>query len=293
MVMHRTIRRQPRYADRRAAWAAPLCLMLCAGSAGAAEPLPSPQPPLFSAPRQRFGPPPDASADAAAYQRCMQLAKSDPTAGRALAERWQKQGGAHPADHCFAVALVGLHQYKEAAARLEALAQAMVRAPTALRAEVFDQAAQAWLLAGDPGRAYAAGGAALTLLPSDPDLLVDRAEAAGSAGWYEKAIADLDKALKAHPKRVDALIYRASAKRSLNRLEEAEADVDQALKLSPESAEALLERGNIRRLRGNLAGARQDWARVIALAPGTAEDMAAKANIEHLDLDRPAPPTKP
>jgi len=98
----------------------------------------------------------------------MTLAKTDPGAARDLAERWQTRGGAHPADHCYAVALVGLKQYKEGAARLETLAQAMGHAPDSLRAEVLDQAAQAWLLADDPARAYAADSAALNLLPGDP-----------------------------------------------------------------------------------------------------------------------------
>ena len=90
---------------------------------------------------------------------------------RAWRRTWHERGGAHPADHCAAVALVGLKQYKEAATRLEALAQEMTTAPASLRAEVLDQAGQAWLLAGDPVRAYAASGQAVSLRPNDPDLL--------------------------------------------------------------------------------------------------------------------------
>jgi tetratricopeptide (TPR) repeat protein len=173
------------------------------------------------------------------------------------------------------VALIGLGQYKRAAGSLEKLSQAMVHAPAPLRSEVLGQAAQAWLLAGDPGRAYAADGAALALRPADgdlsvADLLVDRAEAAGSAGWYDKALGDLDRVLKADPARLDALIYRASAYRAQGRLDPALADVEKALNLAPDSAPALLERGNIRRLRGDIDGARQDWVRVAVLAPGSA-----------------------
>src|SRR5439155_15220551 len=123
------------------------------------------------------GPPRSAEADAATYERCMKLAQEDPPAARDLAETWRDRGGAHPADHCFAVALIGLKQYKEAAGRLEKLAQAMVHAPAALRAEVLGQAGQAWLLAGDVARAYAADTAAIELQPDDVDLLIDRAEA--------------------------------------------------------------------------------------------------------------------
>ena len=236
--------------------------------------------------------PRDAAAEAATYERCMKLARQNPGEARNLAQSWHERGGAHPADHCAAVALIGLKQYKEAAVRLEALAQAMTTAPAGLRAEVLDQAGQAWGLAGDPVRAYAAAGAAVALEPNDPDLLIDRAQAAASAGYFDKAVAYLDHVLKADPSRVDALIYRASANRALDRLDPALADVEKALARTPNSAPALLERGNIRRLKGDNDGARQDWERIGQLAPGSQADMAAKANIEHLQSNGAAEPAK-
>jgi len=131
--------------------------------------------------------PHSAEADAATYDHCMQLARQEPAAAKKLADGWHERGGAHPAEHCAAVALIGLKQYAPAATRLEALAQDMLNSPMSLRADVLEQAGQAWLLAGDPGRAYAADGMALNLRPGDPGLLVDRAEAAGAARWYDKA----------------------------------------------------------------------------------------------------------
>jgi tetratricopeptide (TPR) repeat protein len=256
-----------------------------------AAPAPKAEPPPYIAPQRKpAGPPKSAAGDEATYEQCMTLAQKDPAAARDLSEHWQSRGGAHPADHCYAVALVGLKQYKEGAARLETLAQAMVHAPNSLRAEVLGQAAQAWLLAGDAARAYAADTAALNLLPGDADLLIDRAEAAGSEGWFDKAAADLDRVLMSDPNRVDALIYRASANRELGKLDAALGDVDKAIGLAPRSVAALLERGNILRLKGDDNGARRDWVTVSQLAPGTAEDAAAKTNIERLELkDNPAP----
>jgi tetratricopeptide (TPR) repeat protein len=261
-----------------------LCLSILYATALAAE-RPESGWPLLAAPppAARPGPPRAADADAATYARCMKLAQDAPADGRKLAQAWQERGGGHPADHCLAVSLIGLRQYKDGAARLEALAQAMVRAPAALRADVLGQAAQAWLLAGDAGRAYAAGGMALMLRPDDPELLVDRAAAAGSAGWFDKAAADLDRVLQADPQRLDALIYRASANRALGRLDPAMADIEAALKLAPDSAPALLERGNLRSLRGEIDAARADWVRVAALAPGTSAAAAAKTNIARVD----------
>ena len=259
-------------------YSALLCLLLMATGA-AAEPARSPPRP----------PPRNAEADAATYDRCLKLAKQNPGAAQSLAQEWHERGGAHPADHCTAVALVGLKQYKEAATRLEALAQEMTTAPASLRAEVLDQAGQAWLLAGDPVRAYAASGQAVSLRPNDPDLLIDRAEAAASAGYFDKAIADLDHVLKSEPERVDALIYRASANRTLLRLDPALADVEKALAQAPNSVPALLERGNIRRLKGDSEGARRDWQHIGRLAPGSKADMAARANLEHLETGQDIP----
>jgi tetratricopeptide (TPR) repeat protein len=262
------------------------------GPPASAAPPPKPAPPPYLPP-QRTVPsaPKSAAADEATYERCMKLATTDPAAARDMAEHWQSRGGAHPADHCYAVSLVGLKEYKDGATHLEALSKAMDHAPDSLRADVLDQAAQAWLLSGDASRAYAADTAALNLLPSDPDILVDRAEAAGAEGWYDKAAADLDRVLAGSPNRVDALIYRASANRELGKLDAAQSDADKAVSLAPDSVGALLERGDILRLKGDLNGARRDWVRVSQLAPGTPDDAAAKTNIERLELkeDAPAP----
>jgi tetratricopeptide (TPR) repeat protein len=256
--------------------------------ASAAPPPPAPVapyvPPKRAAPGASTAPLRDESSDQATYERCLNLAKTDPSAARDLAEHWQSRGGGHPADHCYAVALIGLKQYKEGATHLEALAKAMDRAPDSLRAEVLDQAAQAWLLQGDAARAYADDSAALNLLPGDADLLVDRAEAAGSEGWFDKAATDLDRVLSSDPNRIDALIYRASANRELGKLDAALIDIDKAVGLAPNSVSALLERGDILRMKGDLAGARRDWVRVSELAPGSSASEAAKTNIERLEL---------
>ena len=267
-----------------------------AGPPASAAPAPKPAPAPYvppSSPKRAPAAPKNAAGDAANYEQCMKLIDSDPAAARDFAEHWQGRGGAHPADHCYAASLVALKQYKEGATRLESLAQAMGHAPDSLRAEVLGQAAQAWLLSGDPSRAYAADTAALNLLPGDHDLLVDRAEAAGSEGWFDKAAADLDRVLMSDPNRVDALVYRASANRELGKLELALADADKAVGIAPNSVSALLERGDILRLKGDDNGARRDWVKVSQLAPGTAADVAAKTNIERLELKQDTPTPTP
>jgi tetratricopeptide (TPR) repeat protein len=213
------------------------------------------------------------------YERCMAQARADPSNAFETALQWESRGGRHPAEHCAAVALIGLGQYAEAGRRLEKLADEMRRAPPELL--------------GDAARAHAALTQALAILPNSPDLLVDRATATGSVGDLNAAIADLDRALALDPRRADALTLRASARRGLGQLDPALADVQQALKLSPDLPDALLERGNILRLKGDDAGARKDWVRVGLLAPDTPADVAAKANIERLEMKSEPPATPP
>ncbi len=229
------------------------------------------------------------------YARCMEEARQKPAAAFDDANAWRIAGGGHPGEHCADVALIGLGRYAEAGSKLETLADAMVKGPPDLRAQVLGQAGQSWLLAGDPARAAAALTAAIALAPDDVDLLTDRAEAFAGEKRYREAVGDLDRALALDGNRVDALVFRASAHRALDELESARRDVDAALRLAPDQPDALLERGNIRRLGGDDAGARSDWLRVAQVAPRSAAEVAAKANLAKLAgaPDAAVPPVKP
>jgi tetratricopeptide (TPR) repeat protein len=226
------------------------------------------------------------------YARCMEEARRKPAAAFDDANAWRIAGGGHPAEHCADVALIGLGRYAEAGAKLEALADAMAKGPADLRAQVLDQAGQAWLLAGEPARAAATLTAAVAVTPDDADLLTDRAEAYAGQKQYQEAIADLDHALALDAKRVDSLIFRASAHRALEQFDAARRDVDAALRLAPDQPDALLERGNIRGVTGDEAGARQDWQRVAQVAPNSAAATAAKDNLAKRD-DAPPPAAVP
>ena len=222
--------------------------------------------------------------EAQTYESCLALARTDPTAAWEKALAWRSNGGAHPAEHCAAVALIGLKQYAEGGRRLEKLAEGMTRAPSTLRGEVLGQAGEAWLLAGDAPRAHAALTQALAMAPGDLDLLTMRAEASMAVGKPADAVADLDQVVAHDKKRADALTFRASALRAEEQLDRALADAEAALRLQPDLPEALLERGNIKRLKGDYAGARRDWLRIGQVAPETEAHVAAKANLERMDL---------
>lgn len=220
--------------------------------------------------------------DAATYAECMRLAASRPGDAWEMAGRWQGLGGGEPARHCAAVALIGLGEHQEAASRLEDLAQAS-RAEDAIRAGMLAQAGQAWLLAGDAERAYAAQTTALNLTPTDPRLLVDRAVTLATAENYREAIDDLTTALNIAPDDADALAWRATAFRYVDAPDLARHDVTRALEIDPTHPAALLEKGILARLAGDLDGARQAWLAVIDAAPDSPEAETARMSIQALD----------
>jgi regulator of sirC expression with transglutaminase-like and TPR domain len=176
------------------------------------------------------------------------------------------------------LSLLAVGEPERAATLLEQLAGRSQASP-GTRAAVFGQAAQAWLMAGDAGRAYGAVTMALTLAPSDSELLTDRAVAAATLGRYAEAVEDLNRVLAAEPARAEALVFRAAAWRHLDRPELADRDVQRALAAAPENAEALLERGILRQLRGDEEGARADWERAIQLSPDSATADLAMQNL--------------
>lgn len=203
------------------------------------------------------------------YESCLKLADHDPTAALGMAAKWSKAKGGAPAEHCAAMALVSLKRYPEAAARLDALG----RAPDmgSLRPTVFDQAGNAWMLAGEAGKAAASFSAALALSANDPDLYADLARAQAMLKQWGEVESDLNAALALTPRRADLLILRASAREAQGKLIQAREDADAALKLEPKSAEALIQRGDIARDAGDFAAARRDFEAAVKLGGETAE----------------------
>jgi regulator of sirC expression with transglutaminase-like and TPR domain len=213
------------------------------------------------------------------YRDCTELPAE---AALAAAQAWLDEGPSAPARHCLALALVGLGRTADGAAELTRLAESQ-DLPDEVRARLFAQAGNGWLIAERPDLARAALDRALALLPGDVELLIDRARAHAGQGDYWAAVADLDDALERAPARDDALAFRAAAYRRLDVWELATADVEHALELNPANAEALVERA-IGRLRvDDTAAARADFAAVLLLAPGSEAADLAQAFLAELD----------
>lgn len=242
---------------------------------------------LMAAPAA-FGAQGEDADPAATYEDCMLMVDASPESAYEKAMSWAAMGGGEAAEHCAAVALIGMRHYVEAGQRLEDLANKLARkGKAALSVEALAQAGQAWLLDKNLERAYAVQTAALKLAPDNVELLVDRAVTLGEAKNYGDALADLNRALELAPNRPDILIYRASAQRYLGHDSAAMQDVERALVLDPNNPEGLLERGNLRRLKNDVAGARDDWQRAATLAEGQPTGNAAQANIATLELGKP------
>jgi tetratricopeptide (TPR) repeat protein len=227
-------------------------------------------------------PVPPRIAEGGDYEKCLGMLTNDPAGASTFAEAWEATGGGDGATHCLGLATVALGEPEKGAQMLEQLASTS-KGTDVSRATVYGQADQAWLIAGDAAHAFGAATLALSLSPDDPDLLVDRAVAAGILERYQDSIDDLTRALDLDPKRPDAYTYRGSAWRHLGALDLAQDDIDRALILDPDQPDALLERGILRQRKDNPDGARSDWERAISLAPDTATADLAQQNLALLE----------
>jgi len=222
-----------------------------------------------------------AQPDPQHYRLCLNNASSNPGAALVDADVWAKAGGGVPAQHCAAVALVGLKRYAEAGGRLDKLAAGRDLPDMSFRTELFDQAGNAWLLAGDGAKAVQSFSAALALSAGDPDLFADLARAQAMRQNWQEVELDMNAALQLTPRRADLLVLRASARRALKRYPEARADIVQALKLKPGDGGALIESGLLRRQLGDKGGARRDFEAALK----TSSAAAAKQNLDALAPD--------
>ena len=91
------------------------------------------------------------------------------------------------------------------------------RLEVAFRVALFDQAGNAWLLAGDGARAVQSFSGALALSASDADLFADLARAQAMRHNWHEVDSGSERGLAASPRRADLLVLRASARRALKR----------------------------------------------------------------------------
>ena len=223
------------------------------------------------------------------YDRCLAMARNRSQEALAAANAWQVTGGGAAALHCQAVSLVALRRFSEAGGKLDQLARDSKQA-AALRAQLYDQAGNAWLLARQAANAEASFSTALALAQNDPDILMDRARARAMLKNWARAEADLSAALTLAPSRADILVLRSSARHAEGKKTDARADIDRALQIHPGYPEALVERGAMKYETGDTRGAKTDWQQVVSTAPNSDAADAARDHLQQLQAPVPTPP---
>jgi regulator of sirC expression with transglutaminase-like and TPR domain len=197
---------------------------------------------------------------------------------------WRSQGGGVPAERCAAQALIALDEPGEAASRLDLMARRSDAGTLMDRAALLAQAGNAWLLAAQPANAEAAFSAALTLMPRDAELLIDRARARAAQMNWRDAEADLSAALNLNAGTPEVFVLRATARAALGNKVGHKMDIDAALALDPTYPEALVERGILKQQAGDIPGARGDWIQVLARAPESPAADVVRSHIEALEV---------
>ena len=187
------------------------------------------------------------------FNQCVAAIETD--AARAYEEAMAWAGEAHALGgyRCAAMALIAQNRAEEGARRLESLAASLSPDRTALHAELFSQAGNAWLIARNPAQATSALTRAITTVQSDPtqlpDLLVDRARAYAMERDWRKAEEDLSRALDIRASDALALRLRATARMHQNSFDLAEADALRAAAIEPANVDNFLVLGHVRESR--------------------------------------------
>ncbi|WP_231727248.1 tetratricopeptide repeat protein [Kordiimonas lipolytica] len=242
------------------------------------------------------------------YANCMDMADRSPDKGINLALAWIADGGGVPARHCEAYGLARLGEHAEAAARFLKIAEDMrigrdmpirmgkrIVASAPMLADMYGQAANAWLLADELVRAEDAIDLALTLAPKNTpqeyELVLDRARIAAADEDFQLALRDLDYVLKGDPGRKDILVLVAAAARGVGDYGRANQALEAFQAVFPNNASGYLELGNLRHAEADRKAARQAWLKVLLLEDQGPSADAARANIEKMDVqaaDTPA-----
>lgn len=187
------------------------------------------------------------------FAQCVASIEADPALAYEEAMYWAGESSALGGYRCAAMALIAQDRAEEGARRLESLAASLNPDRTALRAELFSQAGNAWLLARNPSHATSALTRAIATVQSDPsqlpDLLVDRARAYAMERDWRKAEEDLSRALDIRAADALALRLRATARMNQNSFDLAEADALAATRIEPANVDNFLVLGHVRESR--------------------------------------------
>ena len=226
---------------------------------------------------------PTPSVEQQRFEACAALAETDPARAIEQAGTWRLSGGGAAARHCEALAFVAQKRWLPATTAFEAAARDADNKGDGRSGNLWVQAGNAALAAGDPARARTAFDAALVRGQAASadlgEIYLDRSRARFGAGDKKGAREDIDTALKLVPADPLAWLLSATLARQSGDLERATTDIAEAQTRSPDDAQVALEAGNIAILSGAEGAARVAWQAAVKNAP---ESPAGKAAADAL-----------
>jgi tetratricopeptide (TPR) repeat protein len=184
------------------------------------------------------------------FAQCLAAIDANAEAAHEAAMAWAADGKDVLAFRCAAMALSAQGRHDEAARRFDSLAGATSLNQPGLRAELFSQAGNSYLLAHEGARGRAALTQSVTLMAGDhdalPDILIDRARAFAMENDWRHAEEDLSRALDLRAADPLALRLRADVRMRQNAFALALTDAEQAVALEPANVDARLVLGRVR-----------------------------------------------
>jgi tetratricopeptide (TPR) repeat protein len=266
---------------------------------------PDPMPPRRPSPeaaapaRPAPAPAPDDPATAR-YRQCTDQIRVNAEFAVAGANSWLAQGGGLAARQCLGLALIALDRWEPAATAFEQAAREAESANDPRRADLWAQAGNAWVAAGEGRKALAALDAAL-LSPNLTDELrgevhLDRARARVALDDNQGARTEIDRATQLVPNDPLAWYLSAALARRVNDLPRAAADIARARQLAPDSPDIVLLAGTIAGLTGNMVEAERLYRQVAQQAPDSdagRQAAASLATIREVEAPAATPPPAP
>lgn len=232
-------------------------------------------------------PPLSDSENAQRFERCADLAVDEPQRAIEEANLWRIAGGNFAARQCIGLAYAQLERWVPAATAFEQAAHDAETARDGAAANLWVQAGNAQLAAGNADKAQAAFSAAL-----GNDVLqglnrgeahLDRARAMVALGNNAGARNDIDRALELAPADPLAWLLSATLARRMNDLPRAQKDIAEAVKRAPDDASVAYEAGVIALKSGSDDAARTAWKGAIMAQPGSPAAKAAEVALTQLD----------
>jgi tetratricopeptide (TPR) repeat protein len=217
------------------------------------------------------------------YRDCLALARTAPERAAGQAQAWLGSGGGLMAAQCLGLALSAQEKWPEAAAAFEAAASEAEARQDRRRGDLWVEAGNARLAAGDAAsarKAFESALAAKTLIPQlEGEVYLDLGRAAVALGDPAAARTQIDKGLALVPKDPFGWYLSAALARKQNDLALARDHIARAVALAPDDSGILLEAGNIAGLSGERDAALGLYARAARAAPGSEAAKAAQAAI--------------